>query len=231
MFGRYCLFGPIHNSWTKFSQSLVVDIFLVIILNYLNMVYTCLLCYTPIPHRRVFQHKARLRGPKGEDVRVGTLLRSHGGVVHTDINSGDQCAGQTVSDQVGLTSHMLNVRSKLQYGRQLKLLARAPRIGNLGHSKGQRLMVSVCGKTATLKALKCCVAMGTVPTRRPLLHLMRRWSMRSPLTGMGGPAEQCWPALTSPRKTHRSGLGTSQQSAARVKQGSENDDRVSIKRL
>lgn len=46
---------------------------------------------------------------------------------------------------------MLNVHSKLQYGRQLKLLVRAPRIGNLGHSKGQRLMISVCGKTATLK--------------------------------------------------------------------------------
>lgn len=46
MFGQYCLFGAIHNSWTKLSQSLVVDIFLVIILNYLNMVYTCLLGYT-----------------------------------------------------------------------------------------------------------------------------------------------------------------------------------------
>lgn len=73
--------------------------------------------------------------------------------------------------------------------------------------------------------------MGTIPTRRPLLHLMRRWSMRSPLTGMGGPADQRWPALTSPQKTHGSSLGTIQQSAARVKQGSEKDDRTSIKRL
>lgn len=134
MFGRYCLFGPIHNSWTKLSQSLVVDIFLVIILNYLNMVYTCLLCYTPHPTPACFP-------ARGQSARTeGRGRPGHGGVVHTNINWGDQCAGQTVSDQVGITSHVLNVHSKLQYGHQLKLLVRAPRIGNLGHSKGQRRM-------------------------------------------------------------------------------------------
>lgn len=65
----------------------------------------------------------------------------------------------TVSDQVGIASHVLNVRSKLRYGRQLTLLARAPRIRNLGHGEGQRLMVNVRGKTGTLaekSKMLCC---------------------------------------------------------------------------
>lgn len=65
MFGRYCLFGPIHNSWTKLSQSLVVDIFLVIILNYLNMVYTCLLCYTPHPTPACFPARGQSARTEG----------------------------------------------------------------------------------------------------------------------------------------------------------------------
>lgn len=111
-----------------------------------------------VPHWRVFQHEARLRGPKGKDGRVGALLRSHGSVVVTDCLS-RALAGQTVSDQVGLASHVLNVRSKLRYGRQLTLLARAPRIRNLGHGEGQRLMVNVRGKTGTLaekSKMLCC---------------------------------------------------------------------------
>ncbi|XP_039907185.1 NACHT, LRR and PYD domains-containing protein 13-like [Simochromis diagramma] len=63
---------------------------------------------TTVLHGSVLQYEARLGGFKREDVRVTTLIGSHGGVVYAEKDGRNQRTGQTASHMIGFTSHVLN---------------------------------------------------------------------------------------------------------------------------